>query len=83
MFIHPKIVPYIDTLLHTWADWLFDGKWVKYIELYTQMPANSMSVHIREIILFIFCSERFIFVWNEKSPSHFMPIGSSRLIQMP
>ncbi len=37
--------------MHSWANGCFDGKWVKYIELYIQAPANSMSDHIRKIIL--------------------------------
>ncbi len=46
------------------------------------MPANSLSDHIREIILVRSCRDRFIFVLNEKIPSRFMPIGLSHLIQM-
>ncbi len=63
----------IDTLMHTWANWLFDGKRVKYVELYNRMPANSMSDHIRKIILVRSHRDRFKFVSNEKFPSRFMP----------
>ncbi len=73
---------HIDTLMHTSANFHFDGKGVKYTELFMQMPANSMSDHIREIILLRSCRDRFTFVWNEKSPSRFEPIGSSHLTQM-
>ncbi len=71
----------IDTL-HTWTDWHFDGKWVKYIELYIQMPDNSMSDHLHEIILVRSCRDHFTFVLNEKFSSCFVPIGSSHLTQM-
>ncbi len=68
-------IKYIDTFMHTWANWRFDGKLVKYIELYIQTPANNMSHHICKIILVKSCRERFTFVLNEKSPSSFVPIG--------
>ncbi len=69
----------IDTLMHIWANRQFDGKWVKYVELCIQTPANSMSDHMRKIILVTSYRDHFTFVLNEKSTSHFMPIGSSHL----
>ncbi len=39
---------YIDTLMHTWAKWCFDGKWVKYLKLYIQMPAENLIQYLVE-----------------------------------
>ncbi len=72
----------IDTLLHTRANWRFNVKWVKYVELYIRMPANSTSHHICKTILVRSCRDGFTFMLNEKSPSRFMPICSSHLTQM-
>ncbi len=69
---------YIDTIMHTTrANWHFDGTWVKYIALYIQTPADSMSGLICEIILARSCRDRFTFVLNEKFLSCFMPIVQS------
>ncbi len=68
--------------VYTRANWHFDGKWVKYIELYIQMPANSTFDHIRKIILVKSCKDRFTFVLHEKFTSCFIPVGSSCLTQM-
>ncbi len=65
--------------MYTGANWHFDGKCVKYIELYFQTPANSMSDHIGEIILAGSFRDHFTFVSNEKSLSHFMLIGLESL----
>ncbi len=50
------------------------------IKLYAQTLGNSMSDHIRKIIILLrSCVDHLTFVLNEKSLSHFMPIGLSHL----
>ncbi len=52
----------INTLMHTWDNWHIDEKWVKYVEMYIQKPANSMSNHIYETILVRSCGDCVTFV---------------------